>query len=612
MGEESVKKSRDKRRQAATAPASPMVVCVASSPNSNNIELGLLISLMIVGVYIFGCYEAVASIPDVSSQNILQPGNWYRHMGENLNVARSEFDAVLRQTAKKKNGNSNEAISLMDLEPGGEEEEPQEGEVARQDQVDQEEQPAGGWGRLNMPIGVPDEEIKVPKAQWPPVLRTEVDDDDGYEDIIHSGDGKTVLHVPRLWSLPVHNYKLMSRELAMKIGSCAEPDADGNVARGDDCPRDQRTIYVGIASFRDFECRTTVESIFLTAKNPRRVRVGVVDQIVNGEDPLCNEPVKECSEDPEQALCKYIDQVDVFEMDAGLSIGPVFARHIGYRLYRGEYYATQSDAHVTYTKNWDADIIDQFEQTGDEMAVLSTYLSDVQGSIDEQGHSTRNTRPIMCNTGYEGGPQGMHLRHGSQPEMQPSIHGTPQLQPWWAAGYSFSRGHFVVNVPYDPLQPMIFQGEEMSIGLRGFTVGYDFYAPERSVCFHHYAVGKNKALRSKVKHFWDNGPKYAGVGKKAMARLLGIVHMNPEIPKDFWNHEEEDIYGIGAVRTPENFFDLIGIDVKAKTIEGHLCTFVNDGAKMHKLLVPKLRSDGMGIDYSGVTYKFKDPRPGED
>ena len=68
----------------------------------------------------------------------------------------------------------------------------------------------------------------------------------------------------------------------------------------------------------------------------------------------------------------------------------------------------------------------------------------------------------MCNTYYEGGPQGMHLRHGSQPERHPTIHGTPQLQPWWAAGYSFSRGHFVVNVPYDYLMPMIFQGEEMS------------------------------------------------------------------------------------------------------------------------------------------------------
>jgi len=68
----------------------------------------------------------------------------------------------------------------------------------------------------------------------------------------------------------------------------------------------------------------------------------------------------------------------------------------------------------------------------------------------------------MCNTYYEGGAQGLHLRHGSQPERVPSVHGSPQLQPWWAAGYSFSRGHFVVNVPYDYLQSMIFQGEEMS------------------------------------------------------------------------------------------------------------------------------------------------------
>jgi len=57
---------------------------------------------------------------------------------------------------------------------------------------------------------------------------------------------------------------------------------------------------------------------------------------------------------------------------------------------------------------------------------------------------------------------------------------------------------------------MIFQGEEMSIGIRGFTIGYDFFAPERSVCFHHYAVGKNKNLRNKVKHFWENGDRYAG------------------------------------------------------------------------------------------------------
>lgn len=69
-------------------------------------------------------------------------------------------------------------------------------------------------------------------------------------------------------------------------------------------------------------------------------------------------------------------------MDAPLSVGPVFARHLGYRLYRGEYYATQSDAHVSFTQNWDTDIIHQLEATHDDMAVLSTYLTDIEGSIE--------------------------------------------------------------------------------------------------------------------------------------------------------------------------------------------------------------------------------------
>lgn len=337
---------------------------------------------------------------------------------------------------------------------------------------------------------------------------------------------------------------------------------------------------------------------------------GVVDQIIDGEDPACNEPIEPCEKNPEQALCKYKDQVDVYEMEADMSVGPVFARHIGHRLYRGEYYYTQSDAHVTYTQNWDADIISQMEATTNEMAVLTTYLTDVQGSISEDGHSLRHTRPIMCNTDYEGHGESTHLRHGSQPERLPTIHGVSQMEPYWAAGYSFSRGHFVVNVPYDLYQPMIFQGEEMSIGIRGFTVGYDMYAPERSVCFHHYAVGKNAKTRNKVPHFWENGNKFKGIGQQAMARLLGIVHMNPEVPRDSWDHTDEAMYGLGGVRTPEKFYSTFGVDVVNKKTEHHLCRFVDKGI-MHNDFQKLIRSDGMGVDYGKITYEFKDPAPGE-
>jgi len=121
-----------------------------------------------------------------------------------------------------------------------------------------------------------------------------------------------------------------------------------------------------------------------------------VDQIEADLDPSCDVPIYDCAVDPEQALCKYRDKIDVYEMEANLAVGPIFARHIGNRMYRGEYYALQVDAHVTFVTGWDVSLIEQHIATNNEMAVLTTYLTDVEGSIDpDTGNSLRTTRPIM-------------------------------------------------------------------------------------------------------------------------------------------------------------------------------------------------------------------------
>ena len=73
--------------------------------------------------------------------------------------------------------------------------------------------------------------VIVPKAKWPISVR---DEDGDFETIIHPGDQKTPMSVPKFWSPPIHNGQLMTRETAMKIGSCSEPDKHGNYARGDD------------------------------------------------------------------------------------------------------------------------------------------------------------------------------------------------------------------------------------------------------------------------------------------------------------------------------------------------------------------------------------------
>ena len=177
---------------------------------------------------------------------------------------------------------------------------------------------------------------------------------------------------------------------------------------------------------------------------------------------------------------------------------------------------------------------------------------------------------------------------------------------------------------------MIFQGEEINIGLRGFTYGYDYYAPERSVLFHYYSHGgKDK----KVKTFWEHSSDYSGLEQASMARLLGISDLLPtqksldehkkyttqveeeEEVESFdlltttdpieWNAIEERKYGLGKVRSVSKFLATFGINIFTQKVQHHMCRFV--GKPMNRLFLKHLRKNGMGIDYDEISFEFKDP-----
>ena len=177
--------------------------------------------------------------------------------------------------------------------------------------------------------------------------------------------------------------------------------------------------------------------MYKRARYPHRIRVAILDQRVPGtDDPICTQPEFPCDSHPDQALCKYRHLIDYYEMDAKLAVGPVFARHLAHRHYRGEYYAKQIDSHVRFVEHWDTDIVGQWKSANNEMAVLSTYLSDIIKSIDPVTHKgTHPGRPIMCASDYEGNGKYKHLRHGQQPEGPAGIKGEPTLHPFWAAGF---------------------------------------------------------------------------------------------------------------------------------------------------------------------------------
>lgn len=233
------------------------VVCTARSANS--IELGLILSMLVLSLYMFACLSSMFALPDVT---FYRP--WSKHLGENLNLARDEWtEPYLKAQAFK---NEISALDAVDIGVAGNAEEHEKPKpVVAVVQPSQRE-------NLRKPQQVSGV-VKVPESKWPVSIRDE--GESTYETLIHPGDKKTVMSMPRFWSPPIHNGGLMSRETAMKVGSCVKPDpiTNSNV-RGDACPPEDRTIFIGIASYRDFQCRFTVESAFSRAKYPERIRVG--------------------------------------------------------------------------------------------------------------------------------------------------------------------------------------------------------------------------------------------------------------------------------------------------------------------------------------------------
>lgn len=197
--------------------------------NSTSTELALLLVLAVVGIYMYGFIESIQSLPDVSSG---------RHLGINMNLAVMEVPTTVTTTSTTTTSSSTD----------------------KQHRI----------GKNNENENKND--IPIPVGIWPVSVGQ-----DEYESMIHVGDMKTVMQVPKFWSPPVHNNQLFTQEQAMQIGTCAEQDpVTGSSVRGTACPISQRTIYVGIASYRDYQCRETLESAFQRAEYPNRVRVGTL------------------------------------------------------------------------------------------------------------------------------------------------------------------------------------------------------------------------------------------------------------------------------------------------------------------------------------------------
>jgi len=306
---------------------------------------------------------------------------------------------------------------------------------------------------------------------------------------------------------------------------------------------DESTILVHIASYRDPMCRNTIIDALQRAAKPDLLRFAIAEQRAASDDfecvPLSKE--KACAQD--ELLCKHWRQIRVHLFDASQARGPIFARHRADKLFDGEDFVLQIDAHMIFARDWDIKLLEQWDSLQDEFAILTAYPTAAIGSINDQtGLSLHNSTPVMCEASltHEG-----IVRFEGAKEVFLHNELLPMEHLHFAAGLSFAAGHRIMNVPYDECcLDFIFVGEEFWMASRLFTHGFSFFSFKESVVFHFYP---HERPSTTAPLFWENFETEEKRQKqKASFDKIKASLMTGE--------------GLGDERDIHEYFTLLGLD----------------------------------------------------
>lgn len=285
------------------------------------------------------------------------------------------------------------------------------------------------------------------------------------------------------------------------------------------------TIFVQIASYRDKELPRTIENCLEQARHPERLIFGI-----------CWQYDEATMLDLDQWIGDERFRIEAFHYRE--SRGCCWARHRINRLYRDETYTLQIDAHMRFAPHWDERCIDMLRAIDHDKPVLTIYpppyaiIGGREHRKTDRGIQRlklaklrRNLTAVQSTTPAEDANR-------------------PGKSPLLAAGMIFTLGRFCRDVEYDP--QMYFEGEEMSLAVRAFTFGYNFYHPVEDVLWHYYK-------HDMPLHWTDHPTTQAARNEIAMKRYRRLI---------LGRHEELGRYGLGPHRTLGEFEAYAGVNFR--------------------------------------------------
>lgn len=305
----------------------------------------------------------------------------------------------------------------------------------------------------------------------------------------------------------------------------------------------QPSIFVSVASFCEQHLKLTIQSIFSKATFPARVHVGLIDQ-------------SEELNPQWLALFPFRKQINYIGISPVDSRGVSWARSIAFSLYNDQDYLLQIDSHTLFDSGWDEELISQFRglKMQHSKPLISTYPPGFK--FDSEGRVVAD-EPIKSSDVFriDKDPASeltidravLRFKVFREPSARDHLQGFHI-----AAGFLFTSGGFVYDVPYDPY--LYFRGEEQSLSLRAHAKGYQILHPRHNLIplYHLY---KPVGLAHGGQH-WR--PDFEAKRQSDFGWLQ--QRSNERINKLFTPGANLGVYGVDDPSLIESFCSLSNID----------------------------------------------------
>jgi len=289
-------------------------------------------------------------------------------------------------------------------------------------------------------------------------------------------------------------------------------------------------ILVQICSYRDIHLISTVKDLFNKASEPSRLRVVIACQRDTNED------IDELKAMPNVTV------IDIYYKDTK---GVGWARNLLQRQYNDEKYVLQLDSHHKFVQDWDAmciKMIEDLQNKGYSKPMLTTYLPDYNETTGDLS-TTAPTKMTFCNFEKNG------LIAFAYTEVKDYNKLTlPERARFYSGHFVFTLGKWDLEVLYDPDCWSIF-AEELNMGVRSYTHGYDLFHPHKLIAYHCYSRSSRWAHHYDV----DNLDERLDQSASRLRQLLYVDNV------DF------GIYGVGKFRSIKDYENYTGIDFKNKS-----------------------------------------------